>query len=123
MKENEQLQAEKEDFRLDFNRVVKKFNGKLEDYNKLEKEHKDLKAHTRDLKLELTGTYLSAKEFIKEHTKDAKGFKMAFKTFVDKVKEKTSMVREKSDLEPKVTNFEQTHKNEIKREKDNELSR
>lgn len=122
-KENEKLQAEKEGFRLDFNRVVGKFNGLLKDHNQLEKEHKDLKAHARDLKLELAGTYLSAKEFIKEHTKDAKGFKLAFKAFVDKVKEKTSMVREKNDLEPKLTSFEQTLKNELKKERDNELSR
>jgi hypothetical protein len=123
VKENEQLQAEKEGFRLDFNRIVGKFNSKLADYKTLETEHKDLKAHARDLKLELAGTYLSAKEFIKEHTKDAKGFKFAFKAFVDKVKEKTSMVREKNNLEPRITSFEQTHKNEFKKERDNELSR
>lgn len=123
VKENEQLQAEKEDFRLDFNRVVKKFNGKLEDYNKLEKEHKDLKAHARDLTLELRTTYLSAKEFIKEHTKDSKGFKLAFKAFVDKVKDKTSMIRDKNDLEPKVTEIEKTHKKELQKELDNGMSR
>ena len=33
------------------------------------------------------------------------------------------MAREKNDLEPKVTSFEQTHKNELKKERDNELSR
>ena len=123
VKENENLQAEKEDFRLDFNRVVGKFNSKLADYKELEKEHKDLKAHARDLTLELRTTYLSAKEFVKEHTKDSGGFKLAFKAFVDKVKDKTSMIRDKNDLEPKVTEIEKTHKKELQKERDNGMSR
>lgn len=123
VKENEKLQAEKEDFRLDFNRVVGKFNGLLKDHNKLEKEHTALKAHARDLTLELRTTYLSAKEFIKEHTKGSGGFKIAFKAFVDKVKDKTSMIRDKNDLEPKVTEIEKTHNKELQKERDNGMSR
>lgn len=122
-KENAQLRIEKEDFRLDFNRVVEKFNTKLDDYKKLEYKYNRLKTHARDLKLELTTTYLSAKKFIKDHTEDSRSFKGAFKKFGDLVKEKTSLVRDKNDLEPKVSEFERTHKKELEKERDNGLSR
>jgi len=101
-----------------------------ENYTKLSEENqilissnKDLKARVADLTLEIKATYQSIKEFVKEHTKSVRDFKSVFKDFADKVKGKTSQAREKGQLESRTSEFEKIHKKEVRRERDNELSR
>ena len=84
--------------------------------------NKDLKARAADLTLEIKVTYQSVKEFVKEHTKSVRDFRSVFKDFADKIKWKTSEVREKVQLDPRTSDFEKIHKNEVRRERDNELS-
>jgi len=101
-----------------------------DNYTKLSEENqilvssnKDLKARVADLTLEIKTTYQSVKEFVKEHTKSVWDFRSVFKDFADKVMGKTSDVREKGQLEPRTSEFEKIHKKEVRRERDNELSR
>ena len=76
-----------------------------------------------DLTLEIKTTYQSVKEFVKEHTKSVRESRSVFKDFKDKVKGKTLQAREKGQLEPRTSEFEKIHKKEVRRERDNELSR
>ena len=101
-----------------------------DNYTKLSEENqilissnKDLKARVADLTLEIKATYQSVKEFVEKHTKSVRDFKSVFKDFADKVKGKTSQAREKGQLEPRTSEFEKIHKKEVRRERDNELSR
>lgn len=101
-----------------------------DNYTKLSEENqilissnKDLKARVADLTLEIKATYQSVKEFVKEHTKSVRDFRSVFKDFADKIKGKTSEIREKGQLEPRTSEFEKIHKKEVRRERDNELSR
>ena len=101
-----------------------------DNYTKLSEENqtlissnKDLKARVADLTLEIKATYQSVKEFVNEHTKTVRDFRSVFKDFADKIMGKTSEVREKGQLEPRTSEFEKIHKKEVRRERDNELSR
>jgi len=101
-----------------------------DNYTKLSEENqtlissnKDLKARVADLTLEIKATYQSVKEFVKEQTKSVRDFRSVFKDFADKIMGKTSELREKGQLEPRTSEFEKIHKKEIRRERDNELSR
>jgi hypothetical protein len=101
-----------------------------ENYTKLSEENqilissnKDLKARVADLTLEIKATYQSVKEFVKEHTKTVRDFRSVFKDFADRIMGKTSEVREKGQLEPRTSEFEKIHQKELRRERDNELSR
>lgn len=123
VKENEKLAEEKEELRLDHNRLVRKYNKKHEDYDELSKENVTLKGRVVDLTLEIKATYQSVKEFVREHATSPVTFKSAFKKVVYKVKEKTLQARERGGMEPERTEFEKTHRKEIQREQDNELSR
>ena len=101
-----------------------------DNYTKLSEENqilissnKDLKARVADLTLEIKATYQSVKEFVNEHTKTVRDFRSVFKDFADKIMGKTSEVREKGQLEPRTSEFERIHEKEVRRERDNELSR
>lgn len=89
----------------------------------LEKENSTLKAQVSHLTAEIKLVYKSTKEFIKERTKDVRGFKSALKDFVDKVKGKTAEFDQKRGQEPEIGEFEKTHKWESRLEQENELSR
>lgn len=90
---------------------------------KLLNENNTLKERVSDLTLEIKATYQSVKEFVNEHTKSVRDFRSVFKDFADKIMGKTSEVREKDQLEPRTSEFEKIHQKEIRRERDNELSR
>jgi len=101
-----------------------------DNYTKLSEENqilissnKNLKARVADLTLEIKATYQSVKEFVKEHTKSVRDFRSVFKDFADRIMGKTSEVREKGQLEPRTSEFEKIHQKEVRRERDNELSR
>lgn len=107
--------------------VIQQARPRMEKQNeiikKLLNENNTLKERVSGLTLEIKATYQSVKEFVQEHTKGARAFKSVFKDLTDKVKEKTSQARQKGGLEPEPTEFEKTHRKEIRRDRDNELSR
>ncbi|WP_255485909.1 plasmid recombination protein, partial [Sporosarcina sp. BP05] len=82
-----------------------------------------LRRQLNDLTLEIKATYQSVKEFVEEHTKDVRAFKNVFRDFADRIKEKTSQTREKGRMEPRTSEFEKMHTKEVRRERDNGLSR
>ena len=107
--------------------LIQQVRPQVEKQNKMIKklmnENNALKERVSSLTLEIKVTYQSVKEFVRGHTRDARSFKSVFKDFADKVKGKTSQAREKEGLEPEPTEFEKAHKKEIRRDRDNELSR
>ena len=116
VKENEKYQE-----------IIRKAAPQMEKQNKTIKkllnENNTLKERVSSLTLEIKATYQSVKEFVGEHAKDPRAFKIAFKNLIDKVQGKTLETREKKGLEPERGEFEKIHRNEVRREQDNELSR
>lgn len=90
---------------------------------KLSMENNSLKEQLSDLKREMRLVYQSAKEFIKERTEGVKAFKNVFNGLVEKVKGKTSISNEKLQEEPKISEFEQVHKKELRKERDRGMER
>lgn len=139
VKENEALKAASESFYQSYDKTRESRDELWRENKSLISSNNDLKARVADLTLEIKEIYRSVKEFVKEHggsmrdfksaifvkehTKGVRDFRSVFKDFVDKVKGKVLQARERAGLEPRVSEFEKIHEKEVKRERDNELSR
>ena len=84
----------------------------IKELNLANSEISSLEARISDLKAEIKLVYKSAKEFVKERTKDVMAFKDAFKSLIDKVKRKVPEGE-----------FEKTHKKELNKERNKRMER
>jgi len=123
VKENKALEASNDSLHSLLMNSRDNYTKLSEENQTLISSNKDLKARVADLTLEIKATYQSVKEFVNEHTKTVRDFRSVFKDFADKIMGKTAEVREKGQLEPRTSEFEKIHQREIRRERDNELSR
>lgn len=93
--------------------IVQQENKELKEENQsLKFINRDLKARIADLTVEIKNVYKSTKEFLKERTEDARGFKSAFKDLMDMIKGKT-----------KSSEFEKVYKRDQNREREKGLER
>ena len=115
-------------------REIKNLSSRLVESRK---ENKKLVAENNDLKFDIRGfkdriealtievhsAYKGVKEFVKEHARDARGFKNAFIDVVDRIKSKSRSERERSGFESPVGEFERIHKKETNRERNRGMER
>src|SRR5699024_7216549 len=97
--------------------LVERFNENVNDHNELLAENKSLKSKISDLQRDVSIIYESTKEFLKERTDGLKAFKNVFRGCEDKVKDKTTQLQKKHDLEPKKNEYDLTHNREVKKER------
>lgn len=123
VKENKALEAANDSFMKSLGHVEDRYKELAEENKVLIFENRDLKTRVADLTLEIKATYQTVKEFVKGHAKDVRAFRSVFSDLAERIKGKTSQTREKGHLEPRTSEFEKIHKKEIRRERNNDLSR
>src|SRR5699024_8377997 len=116
-REYKKLSKEHGQVKEKYSGLVERFNENVNDYNELLEENKSLKSKISDLKRDVSLIYESTKEFIKERIDSIKAFKNIFKGLVEKIKDKTTQLQEKHDLERNNNEFELTHNLEVKKER------
>lgn len=109
VKENRKIRAIAVDVVQNNKKLIKQNSDLLRENSLLSKQVNHLKA-------EIQSIYQSAKEFVKERTSSLQAFRDVFKVLVGKVKEKTSQAFEKQDMDPKRSEFEKIHRQELKKQ-------
>ena len=89
----------------------------------LKSDISDLKNRIEALTIEVSSAYKGIKEYVKEHMKDVRGFKNAFKDVVDIVKGKSRQERDASGFTSPEGEFEKTYKREMARERNRGFER
>lgn len=98
-------------------RFIRENNSLTKENEELKKENYSLKVHIRDLKLDIKVIYHHTREFFKEGTDNLKSFQIAFNSFVEKVKDKTSNVQDKNNLSERPNEFVKEHNGVEKKNK------
>ena len=74
-----------------------------------------MKEQVNDLKRDMKIVYQTTKQFVKEHARDLKAFKSAFKGLSDKIHEKTQKTAERGSNEPRTNEFIQEHRKSLRK--------
>jgi len=123
VQENKGLHREIDSLRGHLGELQKENQNLISKNKTLKSDISNLKDRIEALTIEVSSAYKGIKEYIKEHTKDVRGFKNAFKDVVDIVKGKSRQERDASGFTSPEGEFEKTYKREMARERNRGFER
>lgn len=121
--ENRRLDAQLNRMYLAQNKWEKEIKELKVENNTLRSSIGDLKDRVEALTIEVGSAYKGIKEYVREHTRDVRGFKNAFKDVMDIIKGESRSERDRSGFQSPVGEFEKTYNREKARERDRGLER
>lgn len=123
VQENKGLHREIDSLRGHLGESQKENQNLISKNKTLKSDISDLKNRIEALTIEVSSAYKGIKEYVKEHMKDVRGFKNAFKDVVDIVKGKSRQERDASGFTSPEGEFEKTYKREMARERNRGFER
>jgi virulence-associated protein VapD len=122
-KEVESLKAQNQFIYEEYQNQKKEKESLKKENTKLRWDNHFLKEQVNDLKRDMKIVYQTTKQFVKEHARDLKAFKSAFKGLSDKIHEKTQKTAERGSNEPRTNEFIQEHRKSLRKERDRGIER